>query len=60
MLFDLEIAIGLQQMESRDLSAVIDGITSLLAPAVVQGQARLHIDVQPAAGSYDAAESRAA
>jgi hypothetical protein len=60
MFFDLEIAIGVQRMESRDLSVVIDGITSMLAPAVVQGQARLHIDVQPVADSYDAAEPKAA
>jgi hypothetical protein len=59
-LYDLEIAIGLQQMESRDLNDTIEGITALIGPSLVQGQARLHIKVEPVVERLPFAKVKAA
>ena len=48
-LFSVDITIGVKQIEPAELSAVVEGITNLIVPTLVQGQAHFHINVEPAA-----------
>jgi hypothetical protein len=58
-LLDVEIAIGLKQFEPKELSDLVESITNLIVPTLVRGQARFHINVEPA-GRHDADEVKAA
>lgn len=47
-LLAVDIAIGVKQIEPAELSALVEGITDLIVPTLVQGQASFHINVAPA------------
>jgi hypothetical protein len=57
--FDVEITIDMKQIESKELSATVEGIASLLEPSVGRGHASFHIDVEPVVhrGKADAARA---
>jgi hypothetical protein len=60
LLFDAEITIGLKQMESKDLNAAVEGITSLIKPNLRLGRASFHINVEPVVDSHTADGTKAA
>ena len=60
LLFDLEITIGLKQMESKDLNAAVESITGLIKPNLWQGRASFHINVEPVANCRTTSEGKAA
>lgn len=49
-LFDLTIAVDLQQMAAKDLTATLERLTGVIAPKLARDQATFHINVTPAAG----------
>jgi hypothetical protein len=60
VLFDAEIAINLNQVEPRELCAIVEGIASLIAPSPGHDEACFHIDVEPVDTSRDLGSARAA
>ena len=46
-LFDVTIAVELQQMDARDLTATLERLTSVLGPKLAREQALFHINVKP-------------
>ena len=48
-LFDITIAVELQQMRAKDLSTTIERLTTVIGPKLVQDQAIFHISVKPTA-----------
>ena len=60
VLFDLEITIHLKQIETKDLNAAVEAITSLIGPRLGRGRASFHINVEPVVGSRTASEAKAA
>ncbi len=59
LLFDLDIRIEVKDIEGRDLSAVIEGVTSLIRPKLGRNRASFHINVEPV-GSGTMYEEKAA
>lgn len=46
--FDVQFTIELKELEGRDLSAMVEGITGIVGPILGRGRASLHINVEPA------------
>ena len=49
--FDLDMTIALKQMETKDLNAVIQGITSVIGPRLARGASSFHVNVEPVVDS---------
>jgi hypothetical protein len=60
VLLDAEIVVNLGQIEPRELSAAVEGITNLIAPTLVRGRACFHIKVEPVLGNHNADRLRVA
>ncbi len=58
VLYDLQITVDLKLIEPKDLSATLEGITSLIGPRLGRGGACCHIKVEPV--SCNANEVKAA
>ena len=52
-LFDITIAVELQQMRAQDLSTTVERLTSVIGPKLARDRASLHINVKPAADKLD-------
>ena len=52
-LFDITIAVELQQMHAKDLSTTVERLTSVIGPKLAQDRASLHINVKPAVDRLD-------
>ena len=52
-LFDITIAVELQQMHAKDLSTTVERLTSVIGPKLAQARASLHINVKPAVDRLD-------
>lgn len=50
VLFDITIAVELQQMHAKDLTAALESLTNVIGPRLARGLASLHIKVEPTAG----------
>ena len=48
-LFDITIAVDLQKMNARDLSTIVERLTSVIGPQLARERASFHIQVKPAA-----------
>lgn len=48
-LFDIIIAVELKQMYAKDLTAMLERLTSVIAPKLARDQATFHISVKPSA-----------
>lgn len=52
-LFDITIAVELQQMHAKDLSTTVERLTGVIGPQLGRERASFHIDVRPAADQRD-------
>ena len=52
-LFDITITIGLQQMHAKDLSTIVERLTSVIGPKLARDRASFHINVKPAVDKLD-------
>jgi hypothetical protein len=52
-LFDVTIAVELQQIHAKDLSTTIERLTSVIGPKLAGDRASFHINVKPAADKLD-------
>ena len=52
-LFDVTIAVELQQMHARDLSTTVERLTSVIGPKLAGDRASFHIQVKPAVNQLD-------
>jgi hypothetical protein len=52
-LFDITIAVGLQQMYAKDLSTTVERLTSVIGPKLARAEASIHINVRPVVGKLD-------
>jgi hypothetical protein len=52
-LFDITVAVELQQMHAKDLSTTVDRLTSVIGPKSLETEASLHIQVKPAVDKLD-------
>ena len=52
-LFDITIAVELQQMQAKDLSATVERLTSVIGPKLARDRASFHINVKPAVAKLD-------
>ncbi len=52
-LFDITIAVELQQMRAKDLSTTVERLTSVIGPKLAGDRASFHINVKPAADKLD-------
>jgi len=52
-LFDITIAVELQQMQAKDLSTTIERLTSVIGPKLARDRASFHITVKPAVDKLD-------
>src|SRR5450759_2961722 len=52
-LFDITIAVELQQMQAKDLSATVERLTSVIGPKLARDRASFHINVKPAVDKLD-------
>jgi len=52
-LFDITIAVELQQMHAKDLSTTVERLTSVIGPKLARDRASFHINVKPAAVKLD-------
>jgi hypothetical protein len=59
-LIDVDIEITLREVEPRLLNEAIETISNLLVPSTTRGQARIHVDVEPATTHFDVEIARAA
>jgi hypothetical protein len=46
-LFDVTIAVELQQMDARDLTATLERLTGVIGPKLAREQAKFHVEVKP-------------
>ena len=60
IVFDLNITVGLKRIHGRDLSVVLEGITTLIAPRLGPGRASFHVQVEPVGDDLTAYEVPAA
>ena len=58
--FDFDMTIALKQMEAKDLTAVLQGITSLIGPRLGRGESSFHVNVEPVVASSAGTELNAA
>jgi len=54
-LFDVTIAVELQQMDARELTATLERLTGVIGPKLAREQAKFHVEVKP---SPDALKSQ--
>jgi hypothetical protein len=52
-LFDVTIAVELQQMHAKDLSTTVERLTSAIGPKLAADRASFHINVKPAVDKLD-------
>src|ERR1700693_5023676 len=52
-LFDITIAVELQQMHAKDLSTTVERLTSAIGPKLARDRASFHINVKPAVDKLD-------
>jgi hypothetical protein len=52
-LFDVTIAVELQQMHAKDLSTTVERLTSVIGPKLAGDRASFHINVKPAIDRLD-------
>jgi hypothetical protein len=52
-LFDVTIAVELQQMHAKDLSTTVERLTSVIGPKLAGDRASFHMDVKPAVDKLD-------
>jgi hypothetical protein len=52
-LFDVTIAVELQQMHAKDLSTTVERLTSVIGPKLTGDRASFHINVKPAIDRLD-------
>jgi hypothetical protein len=52
-LFDITIAVELQQMHAKDLSTTVERLTSVIGPKLAGDRASFHINVKPAVDKID-------
>jgi hypothetical protein len=52
-LFDITIAVELQQMRAKDLSTTVERLTSVIGPKLAQDRASFHVNVKPAVDKLD-------
>jgi hypothetical protein len=52
-LFDITIAVELQQMHAKDLSTTVERLTSVIGPKLAGDRASFHINVKPAVDKLD-------
>jgi hypothetical protein len=52
-LFDITIAVELQQMHAKDLSTTVERLTSVIGSKLAGDRASFHIQVKPAADKLD-------
>ena len=52
-LFDITITLELQEMHAKELSTVVERLTSVIAPKLAGERASLHVNVKPAADKID-------
>ncbi len=52
-LFDITIALELQQMQAKDLSTTVERLTSVIGPKLARDRASFHINVKPAVDKLD-------
>ena len=52
-LFDVTIAVELQQMHAKDLSDTVERLTSVIGPELAGDRASFHINVKPAIDRLD-------
>ena len=46
-LFDITIAVELQQMQAKDLTTTVERVTSAIGPKLARDRASFHINVKP-------------
>jgi hypothetical protein len=46
-LFDVTITVELRQMEAKDLTTMLERLTSVIGPRLAREQAMFHVDVKP-------------
>ena len=56
-LFDITIAVELQQMQAKELSTTVERLTSVIGPKLARDRASFHINVKPAVDKLDAQPS---
>ncbi len=47
VLFDISIAVELQQMQAKDLTTTVERVTSAIGPKLARDRASFHINVKP-------------
>jgi hypothetical protein len=47
-LFDITITVELEQLSARDLTTMLDRVSSAIAPKLARDRAAFHINVRPA------------
>ena len=52
-LFDVTIAVELQQMHAKDLSTTVERLTSVIGPKLAGDRASFRINVEPAVDKLD-------
>ena len=52
-LFDVTIAVELQQMHAKDLSTTVERLTSVIGPKLAGDRASFHLNVKPAVDKLD-------
>ena len=46
-LFDIRITVELQQIHAKELSTIVERLTSVIGPKLARDQASFHINVKP-------------
>jgi hypothetical protein len=52
-LFDITIALELQQMHAKDLSTTVERLAGVIGPKLARDEASLHINVKPVVGKLE-------
>jgi hypothetical protein len=52
-LFDITMAVELQQMHAKDLSTTVERLTNVIGPKLARDRASFHINVKPAVDERD-------
>jgi len=46
-LFDITVTVELRQMDAKDLTTMLERLTSVIGPRLAREQAMFHVDVKP-------------
>jgi hypothetical protein len=52
-LFDITIALELQDIPAKDLSTTVERLTSVISPNLARERASFHVDVKPSVDKID-------